>query len=157
MTKRLTMEGARKWELYFCHTRTSTSDTHTDHEDVMNLQLRNIDHAVKLAARTKDYPEGSKFKWNVETMWPVNEYLERYRNIAQADAFKSAVKDGSVALNASIGNILTGLCKQEEIICTCSTMRIVLERILACRFAPSCCRMYRVCRGEWLRPCLKTE
>jgi hypothetical protein len=115
VTKHVMMEGARKWEVYFLpHSHLDIGYTHR-HEDVMELQLRNIDHAVKLAQRTKDYPEGAKFKWNVETMWPVNEYLERYKNTPQLEEFKTAVKNGSVALNASIGNILTGLCKQEEI------------------------------------------
>lgn len=115
VTKHVMMEGARKWEVYYLpHSHLDIGYTHR-HEDVMNLQLRNIEQAVMLAERTKDYPEGSRFKWNVETMWPVSEYLERYKNTAQLAAFKSAVKDGRVALNASIGNILTGLCKQEEI------------------------------------------
>jgi alpha-mannosidase len=113
--KKVTMEGARKWEVYFLpHSHLDIGYTH-HHEDVMSLQLRNIERAVLLAERTKDYPEGAKFKWNIETMWPVSEYLERYKNTAQVEALKSAVKDGRVSLNASIGNILTGLCKQEEI------------------------------------------
>jgi hypothetical protein len=113
--KHVMMEGARKWEVYFLpHSHLDIGYTHR-HEDVMNLQLRNIDQAIALAERTKDYPEGARFKWNVETMWPVNEYLERYKNTTQVSAFKTAVKDGRVALNASIGNVLTGLCKQEEI------------------------------------------
>lgn len=113
--KSLIMEGARKWEVYFLpHSHLDIGYTHR-HEDVMNLQLRNIEQAVTLSERTKDYPEGAKFKWNVETMWPVNEYLERYKNTPQVPAFRNAVKEGRIALNASIGNILTGLCKQEEI------------------------------------------
>jgi alpha-mannosidase len=112
--KTVMMEGARKWEVYFLpHSHLDIGYTHK-HEDVMSLQLRNIEQAVMLADRTKDYPEGARFKWNVETMWPVNEYLERYKNTDQVKAFKQAVTDGRVALNASVGNILTGLCKQEE-------------------------------------------
>ncbi|HYG17526.1 MAG TPA: hypothetical protein VD816_01300, partial [Ohtaekwangia sp.] len=115
VTKQVMMEGARKWEVYFLpHSHLDIGYTHR-HEDVMDLQLRNIEQAVMLAERTKDYPEGARFKWNVETMWPVNEYLERYRNTAQLAAFRQAVKDGRIALNASVGNILTGLSKQEEL------------------------------------------
>ncbi len=73
------MEGARKWEVYYLpHSHLDIGYTHR-HEDVMNLQLRNIGQAVMLAEHTKDYPEGARFKWNIETMWPVNEYLERYK------------------------------------------------------------------------------
>jgi len=109
------MEGARKWEVYFLpHSHLDIGYTHR-HEDVMNLQLRNIEQAIRLADRTRDYPEGARFKWNIETMWPVLEYLQRHRNTGQGEAFRNAVKDGRVALNASVGNILTGLCKQEEL------------------------------------------
>ncbi|MBT1710090.1 hypothetical protein KK062_17725 [Fulvivirgaceae bacterium PWU5] len=112
--KNVTMEGARRWEVYFLpHSHLDIGYTHR-HEDVMRLQLRNIEQAVTLAARTKDYPEGARFKWNVETMWPVNEYLTRYKGTPQMHAFQEAVKSGQIALNASVGNILTGLCKQEE-------------------------------------------
>jgi alpha-mannosidase len=113
--KSVVMEGARKWEVYYLpHSHLDIGYTHR-HEDVMSLQHRNIDQAVALAERTKNYPEGARFKWNVETMWPVRDYLDRYKNSAQGEAFKAALKDGSVALNGSIGNILTGVCKQEEL------------------------------------------
>ncbi|MBT1685878.1 glycoside hydrolase family 38 N-terminal domain-containing protein [Dawidia soli] len=113
--KSLMMEGARRWEVYFLpHSHLDIGYTHR-HEDVMTLQLRNIEHAVTLATRTKDYPEGARFKWNVETMWPVNEYLTRYKGTPQVQAFQDAVKRGQIALNGAVGNILTGLCKQEEI------------------------------------------
>jgi alpha-mannosidase len=113
--KRVLMEGARKWEVYYLpHSHLDIGYTHC-HEDVMSLQHRNIDQAVALAERTKNYPEGARFKWNVETMWPVQAYLDRYKNTAQAESFKTAVKEGRVALNGSIGNILTGLSKQEEL------------------------------------------
>lgn len=109
------MNAARKWEVYYLpHSHLDIGYTHR-HEDVMNLQLRNIELGVALSERTKNYPEGSRFKWNVETMWPVHEYMERYRNTEKVTAFKEAVKDGRVGLNASIGNILTGLSKQEEL------------------------------------------
>jgi alpha-mannosidase len=113
--KSVVMEGARKWEVYYLpHSHLDIGYTHR-HEDVMSLQHRNLDQAIALAERTKNYPEGSRFKWNVETMWPVQDYLDRYKETARADAFKAAVKEGRVALNGSIGNILTGLCKQEEL------------------------------------------
>jgi alpha-mannosidase len=113
--KNMIMEGARRWEVYFLpHSHLDIGYTHR-HEDVMSLQLRNIRQAVQLTEDTKDYPEGARFKWNVETMWPVGEYLERYKGTPEGAAFKTAVKEGRVALNASIGNVLTGLCKQEEI------------------------------------------
>jgi len=109
------VEGARKWKVYFLpHSHLDIGYTHI-HEKVMNRQIRNIDSALHLISATKEYPEASRFKWNVETMWPVMEYLKRYKNTPEIKRFEDAVKNGDIELNASLGNILTGLSKQEEL------------------------------------------
>lgn len=112
--KNVKIEAARKWEVYFLpHSHLDIGYTHR-HAAVMNRQLRNLERAIELSEKTKDYPEGSRFRWNAEAMWPVTEYLERYKGSTKIQSFKEAVKNGSIGLNASIGNILTGLCTQEE-------------------------------------------
>lgn len=45
----------------------------------------------------------------------TSEFRRRYRHTAKWDVFADAVRSGHIGLNASIGNILTGLCKQEEL------------------------------------------
>ncbi|OFX54734.1 MAG: hypothetical protein A2066_17460 [Bacteroidetes bacterium GWB2_41_8] len=113
--KRVEVDGARKWTVYFLpHSHLDIGYTHK-HGEVMDVQLRNIDRALELVEQTKNYPQGSKFKWNLEATWPVTEYLDRFKNMPKAQSFKDAVWRGDMGLSASLGSILTGLCKQEEL------------------------------------------
>lgn len=107
--------GAREWTVYFLpHSHLDIGYTHL-HEEVMDLQLRNIDLALDLIDQSKDQPVASQFKWNIETMWPVVEYKKQFQGTPKWEQFKTAVQNGHIGLNASLGNILTGLCKQEEL------------------------------------------
>lgn len=107
--------GAREWTVYFLpHSHLDIGYTHP-HEEVMSLQLRNIDRALELIEQSEHLPEASRFRWNIETMWPVVEYKKRHQGTAQWQRFKKAVQNGDIGLNASLGNILTGLSKQEEL------------------------------------------
>ncbi len=106
---------ARKWEVYFLpHSHLDIGYTHA-HEDVMGRQLRNIDYALELVEKTSDFPVESRFKWNIETTWPLIEYVKRNQGSKKLDDFWRAVKAGSISINASIGNILTGLSTREEL------------------------------------------
>lgn len=107
--------GARAWTVWFLpHSHLDIGYTHP-HEKVMDLQLRNIDLALELIEKSKDLPEASQFKWNIETMWPLVEFKKRYKGTAKWNQLRRAVQSGHIGLNASLGNILTGLCKQEEL------------------------------------------
>lgn len=113
--KQVDVDGARKWTVYFLpHSHLDIGYTHK-HQDVMGVQVRNLERALELAEQTKDYPEGSKFKWNIEATWPLVEYLGRKKDSRELQLFKNAVNRGDMGLNASVGSILTGLCKQEEL------------------------------------------
>lgn len=113
--KKVEVAGARKWNIYFLpHSHLDIGYTHK-HEDVMNVQIRNLKRTVELTQQTKQYPQGSKFKWNVEAMWPVIKYLDQVKDTPEAQLFKDAILNGDIGLNASVGSILTGLCKQEEL------------------------------------------
>lgn len=83
--------------------------------DVEKKQNDNLELALKLARETADYPEGSRFKWNMEVLWPVDNYL-RTASSEKKQAFLKAVSSGQVGLDAFYGNILTGLCRPEELL-----------------------------------------
>lgn len=76
--------------------------------------LAYIDQAVELARKTESYPEGARFKWNSEVLWAVETYLKR-TTPDKRQAFITAVKDGSVGLQALLANELTGVCHPEEL------------------------------------------
>jgi alpha-mannosidase len=42
---------------------------------VETIQNNNIWKALELIDRTKDYPEDSRFVWNVESLWAVENFL----------------------------------------------------------------------------------
>jgi hypothetical protein len=107
--------GARKWELHFlAHSHQDIGYTHRQHE-VMTRQWTNLERAVELAEKTKDYPDGSQFKWNTEATWSLAGYLKEYEGTEKAEHLKSAIKKGQIGVDATLGSILTGICKQEEL------------------------------------------
>ncbi len=81
--------------------------------EVEKIQNKNIYDALDLIDRTKDYPEDSRFVWNVESLWAVENFLG-VASEADKQRFIAAVKSGSIALSVNYANILTGLCTPEE-------------------------------------------
>jgi len=110
---RLVREPVRHWEIYLLpHSHVDIGYTAIQ-TDVARKQVANLTQAMELARSTAAYPQGSRFKWNVEVMWPVENYL-RQASPAQRQVFINAVRSGQVGLEALYGNILTGLCRPEE-------------------------------------------
>ncbi|MDR1371063.1 MAG: glycosyl hydrolase-related protein [Dysgonamonadaceae bacterium] len=115
LDKKINIPGARKWTLYFLpHSHQDIGYTHRQ-DDVMKLQWRNLDRAIELSKQTADYPEGSRFKWNSEATWSVKGYLDEYKGTEKEKEFVQAIQKGVVGIDASLGSILTGICKQEEL------------------------------------------
>ena len=83
--------------------------------DVEKKQNSNIESGIRLAQATGDYPPGARFKWNVEVLWPVENYL-RDATPEKRDEFITAVRSGQIGLDAFYGNTLTGLCRPEELL-----------------------------------------
>ncbi len=83
--------------------------------NIEKKQVNNLLQGIEYARKTKDYPEGSRFIWNVEVAWAADLYLKRMNDQQRKDFF-DAVKDGSVSLNGMYLNTLTGLCRPEELL-----------------------------------------
>ncbi|MFZ1688243.1 MAG: glycoside hydrolase, partial [Flavobacteriales bacterium] len=94
------------------HSHTDIGYSHLQAE-VETIQNNNIWKALELIDRTKDYPEDSRFVWNVESLWAVENFLG-IASEADKQHFIAAVKAGRIALSANYANILTGLCTPEE-------------------------------------------
>ena len=78
-------------------------------------QVENLRKGISAAARTADYPEGCRFVWNVEVGWAADLYLQR-AGAEEREAFFGAVRAGRVALEGMYLNVLTGLCRPEELL-----------------------------------------
>lgn len=113
--KKITLHPVRKFEVYFLsHSHVDIGFTHTQ-DDVEKLQWRNFEQAIDLAEKTKDYPDGSRFKWNTEGTWAVEGYLKN-ASAEKKQRFIDAVKKGWIGIDALYGNQLTGLQREEEMI-----------------------------------------
>ena len=82
---------------------------------VEEKQVNNLKVGIALARKTAEYPEGSRFIWNVEVLWAVDLYLRRADGAAKRELLE-AVRNGWVALNGMYTNELTGLCRPEELL-----------------------------------------
>ena len=71
--------------------------------------------AIDLARKTAGYPEGARFRWNVEQSWAVETFF-RQADDADKAAFIDALRKGWVGLQATLAGVLTGLCHPEELI-----------------------------------------
>ncbi|MEO6837607.1 MAG: glycoside hydrolase family 38 C-terminal domain-containing protein [Ginsengibacter sp.] len=84
-------------------------------DTVEQKQIRNIREAIRIIQKTSQYPKASKYKWNIESLWAV----ENFMKVATEDEKKTFVEDvksGSIGLPASYANELTGLCTPEDLI-----------------------------------------
>jgi hypothetical protein len=82
-------------------------------EEVLRIQWRNLDSALALIARTRALPEGARYRWNVEQLWPVRSWLAQAAP-EQREAFLGAVREGAIGLNALTAGVLSGLATLPE-------------------------------------------
>jgi hypothetical protein len=94
------------------HAHTDIGYSHIQ-EDVIKIHVQNIRRALQLIEKTKKYPEESRFKWNIESAWAVENFLQEATSSERTE-FVKAVKNGQIAISADYANILTGLCTPEE-------------------------------------------
>jgi len=94
------------------HAHTDIGYSHIQ-EDVIKIHVENIRRALKLIEKTKDYPEGSRFTWNIESAWAVENFLQQATE-EERNLFITAVRNGYIVVSATYANILTGLSTPEE-------------------------------------------
>lgn len=112
--KALVLQPVRHWELYILpHSHVDIGYTNVQTE-IEKLQWKYLDEAIAIARRTASYPPGAQFKWNAEVLWAVDSYLKQAAPERRRE-FIEAVKAGQVHLDALYGNMLTGLCRPEEL------------------------------------------
>ena len=97
----------------FPHSHVDIGYTHRQ-DDVVGIQEDNMNVAIGLAEASKDAPPEARFRWNPESLWVTDHYLAEESNINK-ERFLEAVQNGSVSLDALYGNLLTGLCRPEEL------------------------------------------
>jgi hypothetical protein len=90
----------RKWEIFLIHhTHVDIGYTHTQ-DEVMEKQWRNLEKAMDLIDSTADMPEGARFKWNPETTWAIETWLEQADEI-ERERFVGKVSSVSTPCSAT--------------------------------------------------------
>jgi alpha-mannosidase len=81
--------------------------------DVERKQWNNLEQAMRLIRQTQDYPEGARYKWNLETIWALESYLKQASPAQREEVFED-VREGSIGLSALYANMLSGLASADE-------------------------------------------
>jgi hypothetical protein len=89
----------RKWTVHLVH-HSHFDYGYTDPQGtVLEHQLRYLDAALDLIQLTDDWPEESKFRWNVEVTYPLRKWLAA-RPKALRDELLRRAKEGRIEINA---------------------------------------------------------
>ena len=111
----VSLRPVRKWEVYILmHSHNDIGYTDIQ-PNIAKKQAHNVVRALELIEKTKDYPAGARFKWNLEVLMPY----EDFRQVAtpeQMRQFERAVRDGFIGVDAMYANLLTGVCRGEELL-----------------------------------------
>jgi alpha-mannosidase len=103
------------------HSHVDIGYTHVQ-DEVKQIQWRNLESAIKLASESQNFPEGERFKWNSEVMWPIESYL-REKELEKVKLLKEAISKGWIEPDAFFANELTELCTTEELVQLTSDVR----------------------------------
>ncbi|HTO94394.1 MAG TPA: glycosyl hydrolase, partial [Bacteroidota bacterium] len=112
--KTITVPPMRHWTVYvYPHSHVDIGYSNTQ-QNVEFIHKRNIDQGIALAESTRAFPDGSKYLWNTEVMWPFERYLASQP--AARTRLADAVKRGELCLDAAYVNIMTTSCSDEEMV-----------------------------------------
>lgn len=104
----------RNWKVHIIHhTHLDIGYTHRQ-DDVLTRQFQHLEVAMDLIDKNKTKPEESRFRWNPEITWA----LEPWYNQTSEDnkkRFIAMVKEGYIGIDGLYANILTSLCRPEEL------------------------------------------
>jgi len=111
--KSFVLPKQRRWTVYiYPHSHVDIGYTNTQ-ANVEIIHKRNLVSGIKLAKETANYPEGARYVWNPEVMWPVERYLKDATS-AEREELLDAVRKGYIHLDAGYINDNTSVTADEE-------------------------------------------
>lgn len=114
-SRTVTRKPVRKWEVYILmHSHNDVGYTDLQ-PNIAKKQAQNVVRALELIRQTKSFPAGARFKWNLEVLLPAEDFYE-IATPEQKKEFEQAVRDGDIGVDGMYGNLLTGLCRSEELV-----------------------------------------
>jgi alpha-mannosidase len=113
IVKNVLRKPVRKWTIYLLlHSHTDLGFT-APVSDVAQIHNDNTDIAILYCKETEHWPEGSRFKWNCEISWQVQNYL-RDRNPAQIEKLMEQIRKKNIEVGAFYSGELTELLGHEQ-------------------------------------------
>jgi len=110
----LEIPAMRHWTVYiYPHSHVDIGYTNTQ-ANVEIIHTRNLLNGMKLAAETADFPEGARYVWNPEALWPVERYLSK-ASAEQKEELLDAVRKGYLCLDAGYVHTNTSAASGEEL------------------------------------------
>lgn len=114
LSKQLVVPHARQWTVYiYPHSHVDIGYTNTQ-ANVELIHKRNLEYAIELAEKTKDYPDGARFVWNPEVTWPIERFLKTEPK-DKCDKLIRAIKNGQIAVDAGYVSTNTSSANDEEL------------------------------------------
>lgn len=105
----------RHWEiLIYPHSHVDIGYTNP-REVIEDVHKRNIEQAIILGEKTKDYPEGARFVWNTEVSWPLERYFAT-ESPEKCEKVLEGIRKGYVSVDASYVNTNTSSAHEAELI-----------------------------------------
>jgi hypothetical protein len=115
LTGKMVVPAMRHWKVFvYPHSHVDIGFSNTQ-AIVEFIHKRNIDEGIGLAEKTRNYPDGARYVWNTEVMWPVERYLNT-ATAGQKSAVLEAIKKGQLCPDASYAHVNTSTCSEEELI-----------------------------------------
>ena len=95
----VSVPAKRQWTVYiYPHSHVDIGYTNT-HANVELIHKRNLINGIELAKKTAGYPDGARYLWNPEVLWPVERYLKT-ANAEEKENIIDAVRKGYLHLDA---------------------------------------------------------
>jgi hypothetical protein len=96
--------------IHHSHTDLGYSHLQSEMEAIHN---KNIEDALMMIESTRNLPSEARFKWNIESIWVVENWLKK-ASPDQKVKFISAVKNGDISLSGMYLGLLTAMSQPEE-------------------------------------------
>ena len=110
-----TVRPPRRMEVYLLH-HTHLDIGYTHHQDeVEQIQWASLEEALRLGEASQDFPDGARFVWNPEGIWPVDTYVRAHPG-EKTDRLLEGIRRGWIELDAMYAGLLTGLANEETLL-----------------------------------------
>jgi alpha-mannosidase len=105
----------RRWEFHIDH-GSHLDIGYTGLQSVVQEQQNEfLDQAITGCENTRDYPDAAKFRWGIESMWTLDNYVVE-RPKSQLDRLAACIRSGQIEITASYDNNLHDLQTAEQMV-----------------------------------------